>query len=186
MQPRSAKQFGEELADLGSPIGAFVRERCVIVSLPLRGVREAVYSMDAMVQGAAPRPSWHDPNLWPRPTRRGAGPCYHLASGSRTGERLRYYQGIGYTAMTFGSRWHAIHSIVLPNVTHVSYACNGQTRVPSRARAEAGPWCPRHGHGARSIRAPLRETSTKSLRALHANTGSAGSMRSKLNETNRH
>ena len=36
VQPASAKQAVEELSDLASPVGAFVRERCMVGPAPLR------------------------------------------------------------------------------------------------------------------------------------------------------
>jgi putative DNA primase/helicase len=95
VQPRSAKQFGEELADLGSPIGAFVRERCVIDRY-LCVECEKLYT--AWTQWCKEQHRDHHGTIqtFGRDLRAVVpGLATTQPRDPETGERLRYYQGIG-------------------------------------------------------------------------------------------
>ena len=94
-QPASAAQAAEELADLGSPVGAFVRERCVVnhflcVECEILFVawkewcEEQHRDHHGTIQtfGRDLRAAYQ---LWPPPK----------AANSKTGKRHRYYQGVG-------------------------------------------------------------------------------------------
>jgi putative DNA primase/helicase len=95
IQPASAKQAVQELADLASPIGAFLRERCILA---------AGYAVECgqlfEVWCAWCRDNGRD---HPGTTQtfgrdlRAAVPDLEIAQprDQKTGQRLRYYQGVG-------------------------------------------------------------------------------------------
>jgi putative DNA primase/helicase len=95
VQPDSAKQAADELADLGSPIGAFLRERCEV------GQSYAV-EVDALF---AAWTAWCRVNGRDHPGTvqmfgrdlRAAVPGLDTTHprDAKTGERVRYYQGVG-------------------------------------------------------------------------------------------
>jgi len=94
-QPASAKQAVEELSDLASPVSAFVRDRCMID--PHQGVAcEVLYG--AWTQWCDEQHREHKGNIqsFGRDLR-AVVPGIEVIQprDPRTGERPRYYQGIG-------------------------------------------------------------------------------------------
>jgi putative DNA primase/helicase len=94
-QPASAIQAAEELSDLGSPVGAFVRERCVIRSHSCVEC-EVLYAAWARWCEGQHRNHRGTIQSFGRDLR-AVVPDLEVSQSRdpRTGERLRYYQGIG-------------------------------------------------------------------------------------------
>jgi putative DNA primase/helicase len=95
VQPTSGKQALEELSDLASPVGAFVRERCVVG--PHHGVEcEVLYS--AWTRWCEEQHRDHPGTIqsFGRDLR-AVVPDLEVIQprDPRTGERLRYYQSLG-------------------------------------------------------------------------------------------
>jgi putative DNA primase/helicase len=95
VQPASAKQAVEELSDLASPVGAFVRDRCIVG--PHHGVECAVLYV-AWTRWCDEQHREHKGTIhsFGRDLR-AVVPDLEVTQprDQRTGERPRYYQGIG-------------------------------------------------------------------------------------------
>lgn len=94
VQPGSAKQAADELADLGSPIGAFLRQRCAV---------DPIYSTECGAMFDA-WTAWCRDNGRDRPGTvqtfgrdlRAAVPGLNITQPrGEGGQRERYYQGVG-------------------------------------------------------------------------------------------
>ena len=94
-QPASAEQAAEELADLGSPVGVFVRERCVVNHF-LCVECEVLFVAWKQWCGEQHRDHHGTIQTFGRDLR-AAVPTLATIQGrdSKTGNRHRYYQGVG-------------------------------------------------------------------------------------------
>ena len=95
VQPASAEQAAEELADLGSPVGVFVRERCVVNHF-LCVECEILFVAWKQWCGEQHRDHHGTIQTFGRDLR-AAVPTLATIQGrnSKTGNRHRYYQGVG-------------------------------------------------------------------------------------------
>ena len=73
VQPTSAKQAADELADLASPVGAFVRQMCVIDPRLQCPVQSTIRRLDGLVSRQWPGTPRHDSDVRPRSGRGGSG-----------------------------------------------------------------------------------------------------------------
>ena len=99
VQPASAAQAAEELADLGSPVGAFVRERCVVNHFLCVECESTVCGMEGVVRGAASRPPWYHTDVRPRPASRSTNSGHHPRPRLENGQAASLLPGGGATAM---------------------------------------------------------------------------------------
>ena len=88
-QPASSAEAIQELEDLGSPIGAFIRERCTVA--PGRSVQAqtSVRRVVALVRSAGPRPCRDRSDVRARSPGRGARIEGHAVKKRRLGKGLR-------------------------------------------------------------------------------------------------
>lgn len=108
IEPRSSAGAAQELADLGSPIGAFLREECTCAPHAEVEVSKLFLAWQTWCAGM---------NIQRPGTVQDFGRDLKAACASITrtqprinGVRVPFYRGVALT----GTRWHAIHSIVVP------------------------------------------------------------------------
>lgn len=136
VQPVSAAGAIEQLEDLGSPIGAFLREACTVEqgqSIPVEDLYE-VWRAWCEKQGRD-RPGSRQ--AFGRDLR-AACPGLRITQPRLGEERIRAYEGIGLART--GTHANALQSV------HARVAHNGNERVPSRAKCvhcddEGCQWC---------------------------------------------
>jgi putative DNA primase/helicase len=95
VQPASAKQAADELADLGSPIGAFLRDRCLVGPEYAAEVDQLYGAWTAWCRDNA-RDYPGTVQMFGRDLRAAVpGLDTTQPRDGKTGERVRYYQGVG-------------------------------------------------------------------------------------------
>ena len=108
VEPKSSAGAAQELADLGSPVGAFIRDECTCAPHAEIEVSKLFMAWQTWCAGM---------NIQRPGTVQDFGRDLKAACASITrtqprinGVRVPFYRGVALT----GTRWHAIHSIVVP------------------------------------------------------------------------
>ena len=104
-QPASAAEAIEQLEDLASPIGAFVRERCETGAAYTVDVEEIFGAWKTWCE-AQGRDHPGTKQSFGRDLR-SALPELRMTQSRAGGERIRAYQGLRLKPTSAGARWHA-------------------------------------------------------------------------------
>ena len=115
LQPDSGRQMIEEMEDLASPIGAFLKERCVVAGRPRDRDRRAVRRVERLVPGEGPGPPRRRARFRPEPPGRHAQPD-HRPEADRRGTEA------------------GLHGDRPPNDGLLTFVCHAMSRVTGALR----------------------------------------------------